>query len=309
VPMLTLLSWICQGLGLVQARTKRTILPSRPVRVVGRTWVTKALLRRELSRPDDITVVVAIRNRSDYRLVNLLRSIRGQSYPDELIRIVVVDYGSEPASARPGKSICEAHRAQYVRVDTDEVWSSARSLNVGIRRVDTKFLLIADVDVVFSPRYLADAVALLRASPPSVVCSAMLDLPEEATATLERAARTGEDLDFEALRQLCRPRLGWECHPRVCMTYTVLYEAIGGLDERYWSWGWDDVDLMKRFLYLGLRQRTQVSRSFYMHQWHPDSERGREAEHIQRNKSYCQQTHSILRNDHQWGVRSRVRPQ
>jgi hypothetical protein len=72
--MLTLLSWICRGLGMVEARTTRSVLPSRPVRVVGRTWVRRALLRDELSRPDDVTVVIGHRNRADYRLVNALRS-------------------------------------------------------------------------------------------------------------------------------------------------------------------------------------------------------------------------------------------
>src|SRR4029079_2259886 len=64
------------------------------LRSVGRLWLRRAVLRHELSRTDDITAVIGSRNRADYRLENAIRSIRSQTYPADLIRIVVVDYGS-----------------------------------------------------------------------------------------------------------------------------------------------------------------------------------------------------------------------
>src|SRR5262245_7440332 len=46
--------------------------------------------------PDTVTVVIGVRNRADTRLASALASLRRQRYPQELLRIVVVDYGSTP---------------------------------------------------------------------------------------------------------------------------------------------------------------------------------------------------------------------
>jgi predicted glycosyltransferase involved in capsule biosynthesis len=240
-----------------------------------------------------VTFVLGVRNRDDYRLANALKSMRGQTHPADLIRIVVVDYGSEPASAREVERLCAEYRADYVRVGQVSEWSRSRCLNVGLRRVETKFLLVSDVDIVFSPRYVEAALEILATSPTSVVCSAMLELPEESAELCERTARTEDELPLEEWRRWCRPRHDVEWHPSICMTYTAIFRALGGYDEFYEGWGWEDVDLMRRFVYLGLRPKFPVGDSFYMHQWHPPSEREQEL----RNQSYFDNAHSIVRND------------
>lgn len=296
--MLTRLSRAYEILG--KFKTSRR-LAAPVLQALGRAWLQSAVLP-ELSGPDDVTVVIGVRNRADYRLVNALRSIRTQTYPADLIRIAVVDYASEPESAQRAQKICDEHRAEYIRVERASVWSRSRCLNVGLRRAETKFVMTSDVDIVLSSRYLSDAVGVLTRSRPSVVCSAMLDLPEESAGTLERAARTGEDLQLDAWKERCQPRHGWQVHPTVCMTYTALYRVIRGYDEHYELWGWEDFDLMQRLTDLGLRQKSVGAGSFYMHQWHAESERGKDAEQFRQNESYFNSTHSILRNDERWGV-------
>lgn len=286
-------------------RATRRLLPAPPLQIVGRAWLRSTVLRDELARPDDVTVVIGIRNRVDHRLVNALRSIRSQTHPADLIRIVVVDYGSEPVSARRAEGVCDEHRADYVRVDGVGTWSRSRCLNVGLRRADTKLVMTSDADVVLSRRYLSDAVRVLRTSPTSIVCSAMLDLPEESVEILERSARVGDDLRLEAWRQSCRPRKGWDAHPSICLAYTAVYRAVGGLDEYYEGWGAEDDDMMRRFVYLGLRRTTVGAGSFYMHQWHAAAERGRDDATTRRNRSYLARSHSIVRNDGDWGDLSR----
>jgi glycosyltransferase involved in cell wall biosynthesis len=287
---------------LSKFKTTRRLLPAPLLQVLGRAWLKAAVLRLELSRPDDISVVIGLRNRADYRLVNALKSIRMQTYPADLVRILVVDYGSEAESAQRAERICGEHRADYLRVDDVPVWSRSRCLNVGIRRAETKFVMTSDVDIVFSPRYLSDSVGVLTTSPLSVVCSAMLDLPEESAEILERGARIGEVLQPDAWKEWCCPRYDWKEHPSICMTYTALYQVIRGYDEHYESWGWEDDDLMQRFTYLGLRRKVLDAGSFYMHQWHANSERSTDAEQTRRNESYFKSNHSILRNDDGWGV-------
>ncbi len=301
--MLTYLSRTHGALGAI--RGVRRMLPAPLLQHLGRTWVQRSLLPRELSRTDDITVVIGVRDRADYRLVNALRSIRSQTYPADLVRIVLVDYGSAPVNAHLVRNLCDEHRADYERVDAAPVWSRSRCLNIGIRLADTKFVMTSDVDVVLSTRYLSDAVELLTTSPLSVVCSAMLDLPEESAEALERSARNGDDLQLETWKGWCRPRYDWQAHPSICIAYTALYQAVRGFDEYYEGWGYEDADLMRRLVYLGLVSETLSSGSFYMHQWHAAAERGRygaNAKQTERNSAHFARSHSILRNDHGWGV-------
>jgi hypothetical protein len=200
--------------------------------------------------------------------------------------------------------MCREHEASYVRVDDVSVWSRSRCLNVAIRLADTKFLMTSDVDVLLSPRYLADAVRELTASPLSVVCSAMLDLPEESAEVVEQSALAGEELPLEAWKQWCTPRYGWFAHPSICVALTAVYQALRGFDEYYELWGCEDQDLLRRLVYLGMRPTPLRSGSFYLHQWHPraDWEHGRgNAPPLLRNRAHFARSHSLLRNGPEWG--------
>jgi hypothetical protein len=300
--MLTLISRVLAIPGA--ARLLKLVFRVRWIRALGRTWL-RSVVRDELSRPSDVTVVLGVRNRADYRIVNTLRSIRAQTYPAGLVRVVVVDYGSERSSAELTADVCRQFDAEYVGIDGAPVWSRARCLNVGIRRARTKFLMTADVDTMFSPRYLAAAIRALEVSPLSVICSVMLDLPEESVVAVRDAARSGGELPLERWREWCSPRLEGQLHPSIAVTYTALFQLIRGFDEYYEVWGLEDSDLMQRLQYLGLRPRGLDPGSFYLHQWHPKFEsiaEGGRAPEIERNLAYFRKNHSILRNDRNWGT-------
>jgi glycosyltransferase involved in cell wall biosynthesis len=287
------------------SRVGQQLLRTVGVRRLGRAWLRRTVLREELSRPDDVTVLIGVRNRADHRIVNALRSLRAQTCPPDSVRAVVVDYGSEPTSARFTTEVCRRYGAQYVRVDEAPIWSRARCLNVGLRRVDTKFVMTSDVDILLSPRYLADALRMLRDAPLSVVCAPMLDLPEASSETVARAARSDQDARLETWRAWSVPRFPSEFHPSVAVTYTAFCKLIRGYDEYYELWGKEDDDLLRRFSYLGLETRSLGPESFYLHQWHPrfeDVPGGKNASQVQRNRTHFVSSHSILRNDANWGA-------
>jgi hypothetical protein len=171
--------------------------------------------------------------------------------------------------------------------------------------------MLSDVEILLSPRYVSDAVAVLRASPSSIVCAPMLDLPEELAETLEQSARSGEDLQLETWKQWSHVRRAYVVaahHTSICIGYTALFKAIRGYDEYYEGWAGEDDDLMRRFEYLGLTPRPLQSESFYLHQWHADSHgRSRSADEIRLNREHLRTTHSILRNDRNWGISGRER--
>jgi glycosyltransferase involved in cell wall biosynthesis len=289
---------------LATSRPRRGLLRALQVKQLGRAWLRLGVLRHELSRSDDVTVVIAVRNRCDYRLTNALGSIRAQTYPAGLIHVIVVDYGSEPASMHRTASSCEAYDAKCIRIDEAPVWSRSRGLNVGIRRAKTKYLMTCDADIIYSPRYIEDCIAVLRTAPLSVVCAPMFDLPEDSKDLTERAANHGGYFDLKRWKEQCSPRLGWAFHPSITITFTAFYQCVRGYDEFYEVWGAEDEDLMLRFRRLGLQPKVLDSGSFYLHQWHPkfeDVPGGKENNQIQRNGVYFRRMHSIMRNDRDWG--------
>jgi hypothetical protein len=264
----------------------------------------RRLLRRVRAlhdRPDDLTVVIGVKNRADHRLANALASLRAQEYPEALLRISVVDYDSGAEQRRALESMCARFAAACLRVEGRPVWNRAHCQNVGIRGATTKFLLSTDVDVLFAPSYVREAVQALRSEPLSVVYSQVLDLPAAAESEL---SREGAALDLESLRRQATPRSGGDCNAGVNATYTLFYRWLGGYDEAFEVWGSEDNDLARRFEYLGLRSVSLKERSFLLHQWHPKHQ-GVDAagyeEVIRRNRRYYEREHSIVRNRAGWG--------
>lgn len=278
------------GLGLLEA--------------VGKRWARTAIVERMRHLPDDVTVLIGIRNRTDYRIINALRCVQDQRYPWGRVHALVVDYGSEPSQARALEEICERRGASLLRVEEPGIWSRGRCLNVGLRRTTTKFVMTSDADLLLSSHYLADAVATLRARPLSVVCSPMLDLPEESRETLQRIARDEEPLDVDALSPRCPVRKGLKLHPSAGVTFTGFHHAIRGYDEFYEGWGREDDDLMSRLMALGIHMIAAPERSFYLHQWHPKYEglnAEEQARSVERNTAHLQRSRSIVRNGEDWG--------
>jgi hypothetical protein len=304
--MLESLSRVRARLG--RSRIGRRLLRALPLHRLARMWMRRSILSHELSRTDDITVLIGVRDRADYRLVNALKSLRAQTYPADLIRVAVIDYGSESRWAARTAELCRQHGAEYVRVDDVSIWSRARCLNVGIRRARTKFLMTSDVDIVLSSTYLADAVRALTVSPFSLICSPMLDLPEASAAAFRRMAETEEALPVGPWREQTSPRYGWDIHPSVVVGYTAFFQIVQGYDEYYEVWGGEDVDLMRRLRSLGLLRRRLDTEGFCLHQWHPKFEGvpdGEYAVEIERNRAYQRRNHSILRNGPSWGLPGR----
>ena len=301
-PVLRLLSRLHSWLG--DRPSARRLANRLGLRRLSRAWLRRTVVGGEGDERHDVTVLIGVRDRADHRIVNALRSIRAQTLPSERIHTLVVDWGSEPACARFIERACRRHGATYLAVDDVDVWSRARCLNVGLRRAETTFLMTSDADILLSPDYLADALRLLRREPLSVVCSPMLDLPEESTEAARRSAEEDAPFPMEEWRDRTTPRLDWDFHPSIAVTFTAFYQLVRGYDEFYEVWGKEDEDLLERLERLGLKARPLASDSFYMHQWHPKHEGvpgGEDSDHIARNREHFRTTHSLLRNGREWG--------
>ena len=240
---------------------------------------------------EDITVVIPIKNRYSKRLLNLLKSIRNQSYNQDLIKIILVDYDSKKEQVYFLKKSCHKYNAKYIRVDNHSTWSRSHCLNIGIKRTKTKYLLSTDVDIIFEKDYIKKAIQKLKKQPFSIIVSQCWDLPEN----------WNNQLDFNKLKSLAKPRYyGQNYGSGINMTSTYFYHKLRGYDEKYKIYGIEDLDLIKRLIILGLN--IKIIDAYYFHQWHPVSSKGEKFKHyISKNLLYYKHTNSIVRNKTKWG--------
>jgi hypothetical protein len=304
---LSLLSSLYGTLG--ETRPGRALLRLLPLRPFSRRLLRTTVVQPEFDRPDDITVLIGIRDRSDYRIRLALRSLREQTHPADQVRILVIDYGSDPTDAAAVAERCDEYGAEYLHVDGVDRWSRGRCLNIGIRRVTTKYLITSDADILFSRTYIANAIEALRAAPFSVICAPMLDLPEDSVGHVRAVADAGSPLRLDEWRRSSAPRNDWATHPSITATFSAYYQMVRGFDEFFELWGSEDVDMMRRLKRLGLdRLALPSDDAFYLHQWHPKYENllagtvGQREMTIRRNADHYRRSNTILRNPEAWGT-------
>jgi glycosyltransferase involved in cell wall biosynthesis len=257
--------------------------------------INKLLLRlKALPKYDqeDITVVIAVRDRFDYRIINAFKSIRNQDYPHDLIKLVLVDYGSKKELIPSYEKLCKEYDAEYIRIDNRSIWCKSHALNIVIKQAKTKYILSTDADIMFENNYIKEAVKELQRNPYQVILSKCLDVPKTAI----------KDYDFYELKKIATFRFkGSYLSSGINIALTYFYHRIRGYDERYVLWGGEDDDLIKRFKLLGLKSTNMSKQISYVHLWHPKYQGAKNYQQIETNEKYLRNNHSIFRNKDGWG--------
>ncbi|MFA6898208.1 MAG: glycosyltransferase, partial [Candidatus Paceibacterota bacterium] len=202
----------------------------------------------ERSFDESITVLVPVRNRYDYRIKNCLKSLRGQSHKQSLLKIIIIDYGSEKRHKNFFGGLCEEFNARGIWTGRkNEVWNKSKCLNLGLREVKSKYVLVADVDVVLERSYLETCVSIAGEFKDGVgLYPGILDCSKGAVDS-------GTDVvgNFNRLvKQSTYRGDKYEGHfpygVGILFTETEILKQLGGYDEFYESWGSEDLDMMNR---------------------------------------------------------------
>jgi glycosyltransferase involved in cell wall biosynthesis len=189
-----------------------------------------------------VSVVIGTRNQAGM-LARVLETFAAQDFPLDAFEVVVVDSDSGDATA----SVCEPRRhpfaLRYVRkANTGK--SSAR--NVALAEASGELVLLTDGDVLADPSLLSQHVRAHSDHPGSVIVGQqfMVDQPS--------ADRTG---------RACLPR-SWERGRRLTWRQFVTGNAslptrvirdVGGFDEGFVGYGYEDYELGYRIAVQGVR--------------------------------------------------------
>ena len=273
-------------------------------------FITRGRNRMQLrgeSLPDistqEVTVILPVRNRYNYRLDNTLNSIRQQDYESELIKIVLVDYGSDEAFEEPYREVCQRFNAEYFRVEGPLKWNLSHATNLVIKRTSSDYVLCTGMDLMLSPNFVSEGMRWLSRNPRRIVIATMYESPEGLINDFI------EEPDMETLRDKSQAMYRHESwphrmNPGINIGLKCHYEAIGGYDERFTLWGHEDDDFIKRMELSGLQIVSSSPNAYTIHQYHP-MERALEPEKFeqakQSNLAMLKEDHSIVRNLSGWG--------
>ena len=250
-----------------------------------------------MSRPA-ASVIVSTYNRPG-ALAAVLHGLAAQSRKD--FEVIVCDDGSTPFTRQTVRRLMDAFggRLHYLWHE-DRGFRAAAARNRAIERAQGVHLCFLDGDCV--PRHGFVHGHLCAARPGVILRGSRLLLSRELTRACERSEALPHEWDRWSLRRLVAQgkvnrmapvlggamdglrRLGmvfrgrnWRLM-RGC-NFSVRAEAmraVGGFDESYEGWGYEDSDLCVRLLHHGLRIRQAPADTCVLHLWHEERDRGEE---------------------------------
>ncbi len=248
-------------------------------------------------KKDSVAVIIGIKNRYDYRIVNALKSIRNQDYDADLIEIILVDYGSEEKYKEYFDSLCQKFNIHGIWIGVDKVWNKSNCLNIGIKNSSSEYLLNSDVDIVFSRDYISSCIKIIKENERQALYCKMLDShKDDITAEIHVS-------DVPILKEKCFYRDrggGFKYGSSIIFLKKTYFEEINGYDEFYKMWGNEDGDFIFRLSKIGLDLNEISDITYHIHQWHPKFEGVGHVEGFdevkEANSLYYRKNYSIIRN-------------
>jgi hypothetical protein len=216
-------------------------------------------------------IVIPFRDGAEARirlrnLVACLRALAHQSMSRRYYRVTVVESDTEPRGRRALAPLCD----QYVFAHKAGPFNKSWAVNVGFRHSagGHEVVCVLDADVLPDQDFVRRNIGRFNQSGvqavqpfQDVLC---LDAASSEVALAQRLLRQVADPDRSWLRGfiLRRP-------PGLCLWLrSRIFEAIGGMDERYEGWGGEDRDFALR---ISANAALDRHRDPILHLWHPSS--------------------------------------
>jgi poly-beta-1,6-N-acetyl-D-glucosamine synthase len=152
------------------------VLSSMAFSFVSQGWFRALRRQRESATPEALTVIIAAHNEAS-NIPALFEALNAQSYPLDLVRILLVDDRSEDGSADTATAHAGALQVKVLRIDSAPEGESPKkhALHKGILESDTDILLFTDADCRPEAEWIASMHRVFAAGAEAVVAPAPLD--------------------------------------------------------------------------------------------------------------------------------------
>lgn len=143
----------------------------------------------------------------------------------------------------------------------DEVFNKSRLINQAVFPLpDDTTVVLLDADSLVSDESLAKAVEAFNKAPNSII-KPFTDAIYLSRNNTEIVHENGHDQEFDQERRAHRSDGG------ITILSKIQYDAIGGHDERYTEWGWEDTQFIAQARNIGID--IIYIDGVMLHLWHP----------------------------------------
>ena len=201
-----------------------------------------------------LSILYPYRNRDSKRLQRSFDSLSNQS--NKHFQVYFIDYGSSPDLAAEVKILCKNYpfiNYQFYPMQF-QPWNKSRALNSVIKSLKTDFCFVADVDVIFHPRFVETASNLMKTQRTTYFQVGYLD-----------ASESQKDLQFH---EFSNYRLSNDEATGLSMFPVRQLQQLRGFDEFYHFWGAEDTDMHIRLKNAGYEVKFYDDELLLLHQWH-----------------------------------------
>jgi len=244
-----------------------------------------------------ITIILTYRNRTIDIVKKCLQSLAIQTNKD--FQVTLIDYGSTANFSEELNAVCNDYSfIQLIKCPTQgQLWNKARAVNLALRQCETEYLLIADIDMIFSPDFIEKSNKIKNDTKATYFLVGYL--------SEEESKKTKDFSEYIIKHNSTDEATGITLFP------TNVLLQINGYDEFYHGWGSEDTDVHIRLKQLGAPVRFYDSEILILHQWHAKTYRSLKSGYpfhsrLERiNQKYLEQSKEIKRTKanigYEWG--------
>ncbi|WP_281322652.1 glycosyltransferase family 2 protein [Flavobacterium aestivum] len=201
-----------------------------------------------------ITIIYPYRNREENRVKRSLDSLTQQN--NHNFKVIFVDYGSVFNIAETIKKLTQNYDfvTYLYSYHCHQPWSRAKAINIGLKHVNTPYVFVADVDMIFSHDFIEKLIHIQNPNQAVFFKVGFLDQKESVQI------KPFFEYNISFFSQVGAKGLS-------LFPLKTLNE-IHGFDEFLHFWGAEDEDVHNRLENAGYQSIFYDQEILMLHQWH-----------------------------------------
>lgn len=200
-----------------------------------------------------IDIIIVVRAREEIDVAERIRTRKHYTLPIGM-NFIVVDDGSHTGAAHEITEACREIGAKHIRLETEgQMFNLSRGRNAGIRASEAEYVLFEDVDLFYAEDFYLDLQHEVR----SLLCTEkwqflvfpVIYLSETGTNyALENRKLHLKELISEITDHESSQVESFAPVSSLIACSTSYCRSIGGFDEAFEGWGFEDSDFVLRML-------------------------------------------------------------
>ncbi len=202
-----------------------------------------------------LTILYSFKNKDLTRVKNSIDSLVRQNNNE--FEVLFIDFGSDEQYKNGLIELCKRYdfvRCIYIH-SKGALWSKPIALNVGLKNIESEYVLVSDIDMIYDPNFIDTVYDNVHA-----------DIVTHFKVGYLHENQNVREFDFS------KPKVDYYSNiyaTGICAFPLKKAMEIRGYDEFFKLWGVEDNDFIRRLKNNGLTSVFYDSEILVYHQFHP----------------------------------------